>query len=47
LATIGNHVVPTLRIGYLRTHGLYITIRTPQSRQTALRIARSLHTANK
>src|SRR4051794_3479525 len=43
LATIANHVVPTLRIGYLRKHGLYITIRTPQSRQAALQIARSLH----
>jgi hypothetical protein len=44
LATSGKHVVPTLRVGYLKKRGLYITIRTPQSQQTALQIARSLHT---
>jgi hypothetical protein len=43
LTTIGDRVVPTLRLGYLEKRGLYITIRTPQGRQTALRIARSLH----
>ena len=43
LTTVGTHVVSTLRIGYLRKHGLFITIRTPQGRRTALQIARSLH----
>jgi hypothetical protein len=43
LTTIGDRVVPTLRIGYLAKRGLYITIRTPEGRRTALRIARSLH----
>jgi hypothetical protein len=43
LTTSGDHVVPTLRIGYMRKHGLYLTIRTPEGRSTALKIARSLH----
>lgn len=43
LTTIGNHVVPTLRFGYLKKHGLYVTIRTPENQQTALQIARRLH----
>ena len=43
LTTLGDRVVPTLRTGYLKKHGLYITIRTPQGRGTALRIARRLH----
>jgi hypothetical protein len=41
--TVGDHVVPTPWIGYLRRQGLYITISTPQGRHTALEIARSLH----
>jgi hypothetical protein len=44
LTTVDNHVVHTMRIGYLRTHGLYITIRTPEGEHTALQIARSLRT---
>jgi hypothetical protein len=44
LTTTGEHVTPTLRFGYLRKRGLYITIRTPQGQNTALRIARALHT---
>jgi len=47
LTTVGNHVVPTLRIAYLKSHGLYITIRTPQGEHTALQIARSLRTGHK
>ena len=46
LTTVGNHVVDTLRIGYLQTHGLYITIRTPEDQHTALRIARGLRTGS-
>jgi len=46
LTTVGNRVVHTLRIGYLQTHGLFITIRTPQDERTALQIARSLRTGN-
>jgi hypothetical protein len=42
LTTSGVHVVPTLRLGYLRKHGLFLTIRTPRGRGTALEIARSL-----
>jgi hypothetical protein len=42
LTTVGTHIVHTLRIGYLQKHGLYITIRTPQSENTAVQIARSL-----
>jgi hypothetical protein len=41
--TSGDHVVPTPWIGYLKKHGLYITISTPQGQRTPLRIARSLH----
>jgi hypothetical protein len=41
--TVGNHVVPTPWIGYLKTQALYITISTPQGRQALLQIARSLH----
>jgi len=44
LTTLGSRVVPTLRIGYLQKHGLYITIRTPNDEPTALQIARSLRT---
>jgi hypothetical protein len=44
LTTLGSRVVPTLRIGYLQKHGLYITIRTPNDGHTALQIARSLRT---
>jgi hypothetical protein len=43
LTTSGNDVVPTLRIGYLRKHGLFLTIRTPEGQRAALKIARSLH----
>jgi hypothetical protein len=42
LTTVGGRVVRTLRIGYLQTHGLFVTIRTPQDERTALQIARSL-----
>ena len=45
LTTMGNRIVHTLQIGYLQEHGLYITVRTPQSKHTALQIARSLRTA--
>jgi hypothetical protein len=45
--TADNHVVHTAWIGYLKTHGLYLTISTPQSRRTPLQIARSLHTGTK
>ncbi len=47
LTTVGNHVVHTLSIGYLKKHGLYITIRTPQGQHAALQIARSLRVGNK
>jgi hypothetical protein len=47
LTTSGNHVVPTLRIGYLKKHGLYITIRTPQGQDTPLKIGRNLHSVGK
>ena len=47
LTTAGSHVVHTLRLGYLRSHGLYITIRTPQSQQAAVQIARSLRTGRR
>jgi hypothetical protein len=43
LTTSGSRVVHTLRIGYLQKQGVFITIRTPESLQTAVRIARSLH----
>jgi hypothetical protein len=42
LTTAGSRVIRTLRIGYLQTHGLYVTIRTPQDERTALQIARGL-----
>jgi hypothetical protein len=42
LTTVGSNVVHTLRIGYLQKHGLFITIRTPESERTAVQIARSL-----
>ena len=45
--TLGNHVVPTPWIGYLKKDGLYITISTPQGPHTLLQIARSLHTGRK
>jgi len=47
LTTLGKRVVHTLAIGYLREHGLYVTVRTPQGLHTALQIARSLHAAQK
>jgi hypothetical protein len=47
LTTLGSRVVPSLSIGYLKERGLYVTIRTPQGQQTALRIARSLRAAGK
>jgi hypothetical protein len=47
LTTSGNRIVPTLRIGYLQKHGLFITIRTPEGQRTALQIARSLRAAHK
>jgi hypothetical protein len=43
LATLGNRVVQTSSIGYLRERGLFITIRTPLGRRAAFQIARSLH----
>jgi len=42
LTTLGNRVVRSLSIGYLRERRLYITIRTPQGPQTARQIASSL-----
>lgn len=45
--TAGHHVVPTPWIGYLKTHGLYITISTPRGTHAAVEIARSLHTGRK
>lgn len=45
--TVGNHVVPTPWIGYLKTRVLYITISTPQGERTPLQIARSLHAGRK
>lgn len=45
--TVGNHVLPTPWIGYMRRQGLYITITTPQGKHSALQIARALHTAHK
>ena len=45
--TVGNHVGPTPWIGYLKSHGLYITISTPRGQQTPLQIARSLHAGHK
>jgi hypothetical protein len=47
LTTVGNRIVRTLRIGYLRKHGLDITIRTPRDAHTALEIARSLRTGHR
>jgi hypothetical protein len=47
LTTVGNHVVPTPWIGYMRKHGLYITIGTPQGQPTAVQIARSLNPGRK
>lgn len=41
--TVRNDVVPTPWIGYLKTHGLYVTISTPQGQRTPLLVARSLH----
>lgn len=45
--TVGNHVVPTPWIGYLKRHGLYITISTPGGQQIPLQIARNLHAGHK
>lgn len=45
--TLGDRVVHTPWIGFLRKHGLYITISTPQGPQTALQIARSLRGARR
>jgi hypothetical protein len=42
--TVGNQVVRTPWIGYLRKQGLYITISTPSGPRIPLEIARSLHT---
>jgi hypothetical protein len=47
LTTVGNHVVHTMSVGYLRERGLYITIRTPYGPRAALQIARGLRTASK
>src|SRR5262249_12007283 len=41
LTTVGNRIIRTVRIGYLRKHGLDITIRTTRDEHTALQIARS------
>ncbi|HJQ74400.1 MAG TPA: hypothetical protein VJ814_05910 [Gaiellaceae bacterium] len=45
--TVGNHVVRTPWIGYLKKQGLYITISTPQGPRIPLQIARSLHSGSK
>jgi hypothetical protein len=45
--TVGNHVVRTPWIGYLKKQGLYITISTPNGQHIPLQIARSLHTVRK
>jgi hypothetical protein len=47
LTTLGNRVVHTLSIGYLRERGLFITIRTPEGQHAALQIARALRGAPK
>jgi hypothetical protein len=44
---VGNHVVGTPWIGYLKKQGLYITIATPKGARTALEIARSLQPGGK
>ena len=41
--TVGSQVVPTPWIGYLKKHGLYITITTPLGERAPLQIARNLH----
>jgi hypothetical protein len=45
--TVGNRIVRTPWIGYLKKQGLYITISTPTGQNVALQIARSLHTGRK
>jgi hypothetical protein len=45
--TVGNHVVHTPWIGYLKKQGLYITISTPLGQHISLQIARGLHTGRK
>jgi hypothetical protein len=45
--TVDTHVVHTPWIGYLKEHGLYITISTPLGVHVPLRIARSLHTGRR
>jgi hypothetical protein len=40
--TVGNHIVRTPWIGYLKRPGLYITISTPGGPHTLLQVARSL-----
>jgi hypothetical protein len=44
LTTLGNRVVHTFSIGFLKERGLFITIRTPLGQRAVLQIARSLHT---
>jgi hypothetical protein len=41
--TVGTHIVHTPWIGYLKEHGLYITISTSAGPRVPLQIARSLH----
>jgi hypothetical protein len=43
LTNLGNRVVRTLSVGYLRKPGLLITIRTSLGQRAAFEIARSLH----
>lgn len=45
--TVGDHVVRTPWIAYLKEQGLYVTISTPVGQHIPLQIARSLHTGAK
>lgn len=45
--TVGDHVVHTPWIGYLKKQGLYVTISTPLGRHIPFQIARSLRTGTK
>ncbi|HEY2209520.1 MAG TPA: hypothetical protein VGH26_09535 [Gaiellaceae bacterium] len=45
--TVGNHVVRTPWIGYLKKQGIYLTISTPTGRRIPLEIGRSLHASRK
>lgn len=45
--TVGDRIVHTPWIGYLKKQGLYITISTPQGRDILVQIAHSLRTGGK